>query len=497
MSLRKLIAKQLAKRAKKKINQWSSKPIETQHKVLKQLIGKAKHTAFGKDHNFDQIQSHKDFIKQVPIADYEGLRPYLDRVVEGETDVLWPGKPLYFAKTSGTTSGMKYIPLTKESIPAHIEAAKNALFCHIEATDEASFVDGKMIFLQGSPILEKKNGIDLGRLSGIVAHYVPKYLQKNRLPSWETNCIEDWETKVDAIVEETHQKDMRLISGIPPWVSMYYEKLQLKTGKKVGDLFPNFNLFVYGGVNYEPYRTKLESLVGRHIPSVELYPASEGFFAFQDHPDAEGMLLQLDSGIFYEFILADQFYDASPPRLGLAEVELGTNYVIIISTNAGLWGYNIGDTVMFTSLSPFRLVVSGRIKHFISAFGEHVIGKEVEQALLQATSETDIEICEFTVAPQVNPQKGLPHHEWFVEFTSPPKDIKQFCLDVDQQLCEQNRYYDDLIKGKVLRTLEIRVVQKDGFSRYMKRIGKLGGQNKVPRLTNDRKIADELKKECQ
>ena len=497
MSFRKLIAKQLAKRARKKINQWSSKPIETQQKVLKQLIEKAKHTAFGKDHNFDQIQSHKDFIKHVPIADYEGLRPYVDRVVEGETDVLWLGKPLYFAKTSGTTSGMKYIPLTKESMPTHIEAAKNALFCHIEATDDASFVDGKMIFLQGSPILEKKNGIDLGRLSGIVAHYVPKYLQKNRLPSWETNCIEDWETKVDAIVEETHQKDMRLISGIPPWVSMYYEKLQLKTGKKVGDLFPNFNLFVYGGVNYEPYRTKLESLVGRRIPSVELYPASEGFFAFQDHPDAEGMLLQLDSGIFYEFIPADQFYDTPPPRRGLAEVELGVNYVIIISTSAGLWGYNIGDTVMFTSLSPFRVVVSGRIKHFISAFGEHVIGKEVEQALLQATRDTGIEISEFTVAPQVNPQKGLPYHEWFIEFTSPPKDIKHFCLDVDQQLCKQNRYYDDLIKGKVLQSLEIRVVQKDGFSRYMKRIGKLGGQNKVPRLTNDRKIADELKKECQ
>ena len=497
MSLRKLIAKQLAKRARKKINQWSSKPIATQQKVLKQLIEKAKHTAFGKDHNFDKIQSHKDFIKEVPVADYEGLRPYVDRVVEGETDVLWPGKPLYFAKTSGTTSGMKYIPLTKESMPTHIEAAKNALFCHIEATDDASFVDGKMIFLQGSPILEKKNEIDLGRLSGIVAHYVPKYLQKNRLPSWETNCIEDWETKVDAIVEETHQKDMRLISGIPPWVSMYYEKLKLKTGKKIGDLFPNFNLFVYGGVNYEPYRTRLESLVGRHIPSVELYPASEGFFAFQDRPDAEGMLLQLDSGIFYEFIPADKFYGASPPRLGLVEVELGVNYVMIISTSAGLWGYNIGDTVTFTSLYPFRVVVSGRIKHFISAFGEHVIGKEVEQALLQATNATDIEISEFTVAPQVNPQKGLPYHEWLIEFTSPPKDIKQFCLDVDQQLCKQNRYYDDLIKGKVLRPLEIRVVQKGGFSRYMKRIGKLGGQNKVPRLTNDRKIADELKKECQ
>ena len=492
MSLRKIVAKQLARRARKKINNWAANPIETQQRVFEQLIQKAEHTAFGKDHGFDQIQTHKDFIKRVPIADYEGLRSYVDRVVAGEADVLWPGKPLYFAKTSGTTSGIKYIPLTKESMPTHIDTAKNALLCHIEATGDASFVDGKMIFLQGSPILEQKNGVALGRLSGIVAHYVPKYLQKNRLPSWETNCIEDWETKVDAIVEETHCEDMRLISGIPPWVSMYYEKLAAKTGKKAGDLFPNFNLFVYGGVNFEPYRTKLESLVGRRVPSVELYPASEGFFAFQDQPDSNGMLLQLDSGIFYEFIPADQFFDESPPRFGLSEVEVGVNYVIIISTNAGLWGYNIGDTVMFTSTSPYRVVVSGRIKHFISAFGEHVIGKEVEQALLLATENTDVEISEFTVAPQVNPKNGLPYHEWFIEFTTPPKDIAQFCSDLDQQLCTQNTYYQDLIEGKVLRPLEIRIVEKGGFSRYMKRIGKLGGQNKVPRLTNDRKIADEL-----
>ena len=322
MSLRKIVAKQLARRARKRINKWAENPIETQQRVFEQLIQKAKQTDFGKAHGFDQIQNHKDFIKRVPIADYEGLRPYVDRVVAGEADVLWPGKPLYFAKTSGTTSGTKYIPLTKESMPTHIEAAKNALFCHIEATGDASFVDGKMIFLQGSPILEEKNGIALGRLSGIVAHYVPKYLQKNRLPSWKTNCIEDWETKVDAIVEETHNQDMRLISGIPPWVSMYYEKLAARTGKKAGDLFPNFDLFVYGGVNFEPYRTKLESLVGRRVPSVELYPASEGFFAFQDQPDSNGMLLQLDSGIFYEFIPADQFFEESPPRFGLSEVEV-------------------------------------------------------------------------------------------------------------------------------------------------------------------------------
>ena len=497
MSLRKVIAKQLARRARKRINNWASNPIETQQRVFKQLIQKAKHTAFGKDHGFDKIKNHKDFIKRVPVADYEGLRAYLDRVVAGETNVLWPGKPLYFAKTSGTTSGTKYIPLTTESMPTHIDAAKNALFCHIEATGDASFVDGKWIFLQGSPILEQKNGVALGRLSGIVAHYVPKYLQKNRLPSWETNCIENWEAKVDAIVEETYKKDMRLISGIPPWVSMYFEKLEAKTDKKIGELYPNFNLFVYGGVNFEPYRTKLESLVGRRVQSIELYPASEGFFAFQDQPESDGMLLQLDSGIFYEFIPSEQFFDERPPRLGLSQVEKGVNYVIIISTSAGLWGYNIGDTVIFTSTSPYRIVVSGRIKHFISAFGEHVIGKEVEQALLLATENTDIKISEFTVAPQVNPENGLPHHEWFIEFTSPPKDMALFCSNLNQELCAQNSYYQDLIDGKVLRPLEIRIVEKDGFTRYMKRIGKLGGQNKVPRLTNDRKIANELIIECR
>ena len=495
MSLKKVIAKQLAKRVRKKIDRWSANPIETQKRVLKELLDEAKNTEFGKDHHFSKIQNHKDFIAQIPISDYEGLRSYVDRVVEGEKDILWPGKPRYFAKTSGTTSGTKFIPLTKESIPTHIEAAKNALFCHIEATGDASFVDGKLIFLQGSPVLGERNGVAIGRLSGIVAHYVPKYLQKNRLPSWETNCIEDWETKVDAIVEETHDKDMRLISGIPPWVSMYYEKLTAKTGKKIGDLFPNLGLFVYGGVNYEPYRTKLESLVGRRIPSVELYPASEGFFAFQDAPDSDGMLLQLDSGIFYEFVPADQFFEVSAPRLGLEEVKTGVNYVMIISTNAGLWAYNIGDTVMFTSLFPFRVVVSGRIKHFISAFGEHVIGKEVEQALLQATEGTDIEISEFTVAPQVNPKKGLPYHEWSIEFTTPPKDMVSFSEDLDKKMCSQNTYYDDLIQGKVLQPLVVCQLKQGAFSNYMKRIGKLGGQNKVPRLTNDRKIADELKKE--
>jgi phenylacetate-coenzyme A ligase PaaK-like adenylate-forming protein len=416
-------------------------------------------------------------------------------VVQGEENVLWKGKPIYFAKTSGTTSGAKYIPLTKESMPFHIEAARNAILNYIHETGKADFVNGKMIFLQGSPILEEKNGIQLGRLSGIVAHFVPNYLQKNRLPSWETNCIEDWETKVDAIVAETINEDMAVISGIPSWVQMYFEKLQQKGGKPVGDLFKNFNLFIYGGVNYEPYRAKFENLIGRKVDSIELFPASEGFFAYQDSQKEKGMLLLLNSGIFYEFVKSDEFFNPNPKRYTIGEVELHVNYVLIISTNAGLWAYNIGDTVQFTSLKPYRVIVSGRIKHYISAFGEHVIGKEVEHALQEAMNGTEIRVNEFTVAPQIAPETGLPYHEWFIEFENEPNNLDDFALAIDTAMRKQNVYYDDLIVGKVLQTIKITKVSKNGFQEYMKSIGKLGGQNKLPRLSNDRKIAGLLIRE--
>nr|WP_315200405.1 GH3 auxin-responsive promoter family protein [uncultured Flavobacterium sp.] len=492
MSLKSLAAKIFAQRIYKKTQAWVTAPIETQNKVFLDLIQAAKETQFGKDHYFDQIKTYEDFSKQVPIRDYEGLKSYVDRVVKGEENILWKGKPLYFAKTSGTTSGAKYIPLTKESMPYHIEAARNAILLYIHETQNASFVNGKMIFLQGSPILEEKYGIKLGRLSGIVAHFVPKYLQKNRLPSWETNCIEDWETKVNAVVDETINEDMTVISGIPSWVQMYFEKLQQRAGKPVGEIFKNFNLFIYGGVNYEPYRAKFENLIGRKVDSIELFPASEGFFAYQDSQKEKGMLLLLNSGIFYEFIKSEDFFSENPRRYTIGEVELGVNYVLIISTNAGLWGYNIGDTVQFTSLKPYRVIVSGRIKHYISAFGEHVIGKEVEHALKEAMEGTNVSVNEFTVAPQITPTEGLPYHEWFIEFENEPEDSNTFAEALDNAMRKQNIYYDDLIVGHVLKKLVVTKVSKNGFQDYMKSIGKLGGQNKIPRLSNDRSIASGL-----
>ena len=492
MSLKAIAAKLFAKRIAKKNTKWIFNPHKAQEKVFKNLITKAEHTKFGVDHDFGSIKSHNDFVKQVPIRDYEELKGYVEQILEGKDDVRWPGNPIYFAKTSGTTSGAKYIPITKSSIKNQVEASRNAILNYIHETGNTNFVNGKMIFLQGSPVLEEKNGIKLGRLSGISAHYVPGYLQKNRLPSWETNCIEDWETKVDAIIKETQNEDMSVIAGIPSWVQMYFEKLNANTGKKVGDLFQNFQLFIYGGVNYEPYRAKFENLIGRKVDSIELFPASEGFFAYQNSQKDKGMLLLLDAGIFYEFVKADDFFSENPERLTIKNVELGVNYAMVISTDAGLWGYNLGDTVQFISLKPYKVIVSGRIKHFISAFGEHVIAKEVEEAMRQAIEATDAQINEFTVAPKTAPESGLPYHEWFVEFEKQPTDMDKFCLILDTSMQKQNSYYFDLIDGKILQRLKVTSVAKDGFQGYMKSLGKLGGQNKVQRLSNDRKVANAL-----
>lgn len=493
MGIRSVLAKPFAAYIDRQTKNWSLNPVSYQHQVFKALIEGGRSTLFGKDHGFGDIKSHRDFIKQVPIRDYEALKPYVEKVLHGEENILWKGKPAYFAKTSGTTSGTKYIPITKESVPNHINSARNALLSYIHETGNASFLDGGLIFLSGSPELEQKAGINTGRLSGIVNHHVPGYLRSNQKPSYTTNCIEDWEEKLDKIIEETLHEDMTLISGIPPWVQMYFDRIQSRTGKKIKDVFPNFSMFVYGGVNFEPYRAKLFESIGKKIDSIETYPASEGFIAYQDSQKAEGLILLLNSGIFFEFVPAEEYFNEKPSRLSIEEVELGKNYAVIINNNAGLWGYSLGDTVKFVSKNPYRIIVSGRIKHFISAFGEHVIGEEVEKAMKFTMQKfPEVELVEFTVAPNVAPKEGMPHHEWLIEFSNPPADIIAFSLEVDNQLRTLNVYYDDLISGNILTKLKIVPLRKNAFIDYMKSLGKLGGQNKVPRLSNDRKIAEEL-----
>ena len=492
MGLKSLLSLPFAKHIVRKNRWWKNNAVKVQNELLLSLIKRAKNTQFGKDHNFAEITNYTQWKASVPIRDYEELKNYIQQIIDGEENVLWPGAPIYFCKTSGTTSGVKYIPISRGSISNHITAARDAILSYIAESKNTAIVNGKMIFLQGSPELTKTGDILTGRLSGIVAHHIPTYLTKNRLPSFKTNCIADWETKVDAIVDETLPENMSLISGIPPWVQMYFEKLQDKTGKLIKDIFPKFDLFIYGGVNFEPYRKSFEKLIGKQVDGVELYPASEGFIAYQDSQKEEGMLLCVNHGIFYEFIPTNEFFNENPTRIALADVRVGVNYVIILNTDAGLYGYNIGDTIKFVSTNPYRIIVSGRIKHFTSAFGEHVIAEEVEKSLEKTIEKYTAQVNEFHVAPKVNPKNGLPYHEWLIEFESQPENLAVFTKMLDDELQNLNTYYKDLISGGILKPLQITTVPKNGFRNYMKSIGKLGEQNKVPRLANDRKIADKL-----
>ena len=468
--------------------------LADQEKILQGLIKTGRSTEFGKEAGLEKVNSYDEFRQAIAIRDYEQLREYIDRIKAGRHNVLWKGRPIYFAKTSGTTSGTKYIPITRDSIPNHINTARNALLCYMAETGNTSFADGKMIFLSGSPELERIGDIPTGRLSGIVNHHVPKYLRTNQLPSYETNCIEDWETKLNKIVDETIAKDMTLISGIPPWVQMYFDELMKRTNKKVKDIFPNFSVMVYGGVNFEPYRAKLYDSIGKKIDGIETFPASEGFFGFQDSQNEQGLLLNTNSGIFFEFVPSGEIFNENPRRLSLKDVKVGENYAMIINSNAGLWGYNLGDTIKFVSVDPYRLVVTGRTRHFISAFGEHVIGEEVEYSLLKTAEETHARVTEFTVAPFVSSGDERSYHQWFIEFEKKPDNMNEFALKLDNNLRGKNIYYDDLISGEILQPLHITAIRKNGFIDYMRSIGKLGGQNKVPRLSNDRKIAEELLK---
>lgn len=494
MGIKSLLSRPLSHYVMRGVYKKAAQTPEWQRKQFRLLLENGRKTAFGKDHHLSDVNSYEEFREAVPLRDYEALKPYVDRSVQGEDSVLWPGKPLYFCKTSGTTSGAKYIPITEVSMPNHIRSARNALLAYIHETGNSAFVEGKMIFLQGSPKLDKTNdGIPYGRLSGIVAHHVPGYLQRNRLPSMDANSIEDWEQKLEAVVGETIHQPMSLISGIPSWLQMYFERLIERSGKKnIAALYPDFSLMVYGGVNFEPYRTRFRELIGKDIPTIETYPASEGFIAYQDSQQHDGLLLTIADGIWYEFIPADHFFDENPPRLSIEEVETGVNYALVMNTNAGLWGYSIGDTVKFVSLNPPRIKVTGRIKHYTSAFGEHVIAEEVEEAMTAALSRFPCQVREFHVAPQVDPPEGLPYHEWLIEFKEPPADPSAFAAEIDKEMTERNIYYKDLIKGQILRPAVITPLNPGSFEAMMRKRGKLGGQNKVPRLANDREVASIL-----
>jgi hypothetical protein len=494
MGLKSLIILPFARIWASRIKQKSKRAIQSQDYWFKTLVKRGASTQFGRDHGLKPTMDYEQFKASVPLTDYEGLNGYVSRIIAGEANVLWPGLPLYFAKTSGTTSGTKFIPITRDSLPYHVGSARNAVFCYVAETNDASVFDGRMIFLSGSPILDFVGKIKAGRLSGIVNHHIPGFVKRNQLPSWETNCIEDWELKLKSIIKETKEEDLSLIGGIPSWVQMYFEQLLEDTKtNSIKELFPNLQLYVFGGVNFEPYRARFMALLGRNVKTIETYPASEGFIAFQDSQSEDGLLLQTDVGIFYEFVPLRELGKENQQRIPLVDVKLNENYAIILNTNAGLWGYLIGDTVRFVSINPYRIKVTGRTKHFISAFGEHVIGEEVEQAMRMAIDFFQLQVLEFHVAPLVQAgQSELPRHQWFIEFHTLPENLLEIQFYLDEQMQKQNAYYRDLIQGNILQSLEICPVKVGGFHEFMRSEGKLGGQNKVPRLADNRKIADAL-----
>ena len=486
-------AKLASKFYSRRFRSWEKESVVLQQKVFNSLIEKGKDTSFGEEHNFAGINNYDDFKKHVPIRDYESYKHYIERIIQGEEKVLWPAKTLYFAKSSGTTSGTKYLPISSDSIHNHVNCARLGLLMYVHKTGNTDFLKGKLMFVSGSPKLEKTGGILTGRLSGISNHHVPGFLKKIQLPSYETNCIEHWEEKLDKIIKETKDQNLTFISGIPSWVEMYFDRLLKKTGKQsVSEIFPGLSLYMHGGVNFKPYETRFQQLIGKDIDTMDTYPSSEGFIGFQDEFPGEGMILIPDEGIFFEFIPVKDFDKPDAPRLSLEEVETGVNYVVIINNNAGIWGYNLGDTVRFISTNPYRLIVTGRIKHYISAFGEHVIAEEVESAIAEACQKTGAEIKEFTVAPLVNNPEGRPCHEWFVEFSKKPSSLEDFKNILDKYVQEKNNYYRELVEGNVLQPLLLKPVKRNSFMEYMKSIGKLGGQNKTPHLKNDRSVAEFL-----
>lgn len=472
---------------------WLNNPYGTQERTLKTLLRQAGQTQFGQEHGFDAISKHEQLGQTVPLRDYEGLRPWLDNVHAGKANVLWPGKPIYLAKTSGTTSGSKYIPLTRESTPNHIRSALNAALCYFKNTNSHAILEHYLLYLSGSPDLQKKHGIHVGRLSGISNHQVPAWLRTHQLPTLKVNRMDDWEAKVEAMVTESLKKPVSLIGGIPPWIQMYLDRMVARTGQPVGDFFPMLRVLLYGGVNVAPYKQKLFDTIGRVVDTVELYPASEGFFAYQDRVEEAGMLLLLNEGIYYEFVPLAEIDQPNPTRLPLEGVQVGQHYVMVISTNAGLWSYVLGDVVQFVTTAPHRVLVTGRVSHYTSAFGEHVIAQEVDQAIAQTLAQfPGVQVLEFTVAPQLTPAQGLPHHEWWIAFGQAPADMPAFEAALDQAMRRQNVYYDDLVRGSILRPLVVQALPADAFRVYMKTQGKLGEQNKVPRLANHRRIAEAL-----
>ena len=481
------------------INQFIEHPIETQQRVLFSLLSQAKNTEYGKLHHFEEIKSYEDFNKQVPIVSYEDFEPFIEKARQGNPDVFWPGKIKHFAKSSGTTNAKsKFIPISDESLQnCHYKAGKDLLAIYINNHRDSNLFKFKNLRLGGSAELYESFGTKFGDLSAILIENLPFWVERTTTPSREVSLMSEWETKLKAIVSEVKNKDVGSLTGVPSWMMVLLQRVLKDTGKKsISEVWPNLEVFFHGGISFVPYREQYKQLIGKDIRYYEIYNASEGFFGIQDRFGSDEMLLMLDYGIFYEFIPMDTFGTENAKAVSLENVELGKNYAVVISTNGGLWRYLIGDTIRFTDLKPFRFKISGRTKHYINAFGEELMIDNVEAALSKACQETNAKITDYTGAPVYMKDGESGSHEWMIEFSTEPNDFGRFSEIFDETLKSLNSDYEaKRYNNMTLKPPIIHKARTNLFYDWMASRGKLGGQNKVPRLSNDRQYIEPLLEE--
>ncbi|MFM7813355.1 MAG: GH3 auxin-responsive promoter family protein [Flavobacteriales bacterium] len=472
-------------------------PVEVQQELFRNLLDEAALTQFGIDHGFSRLQSLDDFKKAVPIRNYESLSPYIERLREGQQNILWPSRLKWFAKSSGTTDARsKFIPVTSEALEeCHYKGGKDLLALYYNQRPDANLYSGKHLVIGGSAKINPFNEDGYtGDLSAIIIRNLPVWAELRRAPSRDIALMDNWDEKIERMAESTIKEDIHMIAGVPSWTLVLLKRILEITGKQnIHEVWPNLELFWHGGVSFKPYRDQFEHIMGTGIHFMETYNASEGFFGIQDRLDADDMLLMLDYGIFYEFMPMEEYGKPNPKTLALHEVEVGHQYALVISTNGGLWRYLLGDTVRFTSVEPYRIQVSGRTRHYINAFGEELMIENADDAMLHACRQTGAEISEYTAAPVYMDNQNTGAHEWFIEFTRMPMDMHQFAACLDDQLRRVNSDYDaKRAHDFILRAPIIRSLEPGAFHAWMKSMNKLGGQNKVPRLCNDRRYVDEL-----
>jgi hypothetical protein len=488
------------KRRIDQINHFKKNPIEVQEGILNNLLLTARNTEYGRKYGFSYIRNRQEFTQQVPIVNYEELFPYIERLMKGEQKLLWPTEVKWFAKSSGTTNARsKFIPVTTEALEdCHFKGGKDLLSIYVNNYPETKLFAGKGLGIGGSHQInqfDKQGESYYGDVSAVIMQNLPFWVQITRTPSLEVALMDEWESKIDKMAQITSKENVTNLAGVPTWTIILLERILELTGKShIHEVWPNLEVFVHGAVAFGPYKSVFKKLIpSTKMRYLETYNASEGFFGIQDQPNSDEMLLMLDYGIFYEFIPAEENGSDNPKVIALHEVEIGKNYAMLISTNAGLWRYSIGDTIKFTSLEPFRIKISGRTKHFMNAFGEEVIVENAEQAVTHAATETNASIANFTAAPKYFSEGKRASHEWVIEFDQQPEDLDLFTRLMDQKLREINSDYDaKRYKDMALEMPKVYMAPVGTFYKWMKSRGKLGGQNKVPRLSNNRDYIDDL-----